>query len=353
MATAARRSDNPLTQTVEAQLFAQPYEFNFHQAVRILSSLRPGQYFGEGDDPRTDPVQIRSHISYAVPSSDLHGLQENWIPEHPPILSVNFFGISGIQGPLPQPYMELLTDRLRQKDTAFRDFLDMFNHRLVSFWYRVEKKFIPGLEHVPSEATAIGRSLLDLAGFGIPELTERIHIHNRSLINYAPLFWQRQKSVAGLQKLLMGYFKCDVGIHEFYGAWRIPPVEDQSRIGITEGTLGDLSGGRYQRLGQSMILGSKSWDNSAGLRIRLRRLSWASYLKHLPGGSGNETFRDMVRLYAGLNCIIEMRATVDAKEIPPSRLGIGLYLGQTSWITRGKGSGFKEDPDVLLLREQS
>lgn len=348
METAARRSDNPLKNTVEDDLYAQPYEFNFHQAVRILSSLKPGHHFGEGLNPKQDPVQIRSHISYAVPSSDLHSLKANRLSDYPPILSVNFFGIAGIQGPLPQPYMELLTDRLRQKDTAFRDFLDMFNHRLVGCWYRVEKKFIPGLEHVPADETSIGRSVLDLAGFGIPELTERIHIHNRSLMNYAPLFWQRQKSVAGLQKLLMGYFKCDVGIHEFYGAWRIPPLEDQSRIGVTSGLLG----ARYNSLGRSMILGSKSWDNSAGLSIRLRQLSWATYLKHLPGGSGNDTFRDLVRLYAGLNCILELRATVKRDEIPPSLLGIGLYLGQTSWLTRGNGKGFKSDPEVILMRER-
>ena len=348
METAARRSDNPLIQTTEELLYSQPYEFNFHQAVRILSSLKPGRHFGEEHLPKQDPVRIRSHISYAVPSSDLHSLQINQLPDYPPILSVNFFGIAGIQGPLPQPYTELLSDRLRQKDTAFRDFLDMFNHRLVSCWYRVEKKYIPGLEHIPSEETSIGRSILDLAGFGIPELTERVHIHNRTLLNYAPLFWQRQKSVAGLQKLLMGYFKCDVSIHEFYGAWRTPPVEDQSRIGVPSGP----NGARYNALGQSVILGSKSWDNSAGLRIRLRRLSWSTYLKHLPGGSGNDSFRDMVRLYGGLSCIIEMRATVNAKEIPSSLLGVGLYLGQTSWITRGKGKGFTVDPDVLLLRER-
>lgn len=348
METAARRSDNSVTETLEEQLYAQPYEFNFHQAVRILSSLKPGHHFGEEHHPKEDPVRIRSHISYAVPSSDLHSLQVNHLPDYPPVLSVSFFGIAGIQGPLPQPYTELLSDRLRQKDTAFLDFLDMFNHRLVGYWYRVEKKFIPGLDHISSEKTPIGRSILDLAGFGIPQLSERVHIHNRSLMNYAPLFWQRQKSVAGLQKLLMGYFKCDVSIHEFYGAWRTPPEQDQSRIGVTLGP----KGGRHNRLGQSHILGSKSWDNSAGLRIRLRRLSWSTYLKHLPGGRGNDTFRDLVRLYAGLNCILEMRATVNAKEIPPSRLGLGFSLGQTSWITRGKGQGFIEDPDVLLLRER-
>jgi len=49
---------------------------------------------------------------------------------------VNFMGIAGIQGPLPLPYTEILMSRMRQKDMAFRDFLDIFNHRLVSVFTR-------------------------------------------------------------------------------------------------------------------------------------------------------------------------------------------------------------------------
>lgn len=342
METAARRSNNPLELSLEEQLYAQPYEFTFHQAVRILSSTRDCLPFGEGNSPKEDPVWIRSHISYAAPAAELFDLSTSASLQSPPILSINFFGIAGSQGPLPQPYTELLTERLRQRDTAFRDFLDIFNHRLVSCWYRVEKKFIPGLENGEAEETSIGRSILDLAGFSNALLTDQIHIHNRSLMAYAPLFWQRQKSVAGLQKLLSGYFNCEVKIKEFFGAWRIPPEEDQSRLGIKLG--------RYNDLGRSMILGSKSWDYSAGLRLHLQQLSWNVYIHHLPGGTGNNTFKDLFRLYTGLGSILELKASVKKEEIPPSHLGNKMILGQTSWLTRGNGSGFTKDPEVFLGR---
>lgn len=339
----------PLTRrsayTLEEKLFDKPYEFDFYQAIRVLSALKPGSHsFGTGEDLKHEPVLIKSSISYALPSSDIQSLDVAPYEGQPPTLTVNFLGIAGIQGPLPQPYTELLTDRLQQKDSAFRDFLDVFNHRFVSYWYLVEKKFVLGLEQVPVDKTSIGRTLLDIAGFSHPELIGKVHLHTRSLINYAPLFWQRQRSVAGLYKIVKGYFNTDVVIKEFFGAWRTPPVEDLSLLGVKKG--------RYQTLGKSLIVGKRSWDAAAGILLTLQNLPWKTYLNHLPGESGNEAFRDLVRLYGGLGFILQLRATIKKDEIPPSYLGRQLFLGQTSWLTRGSGKGFKQNPDILLLRER-
>lgn len=371
METSARRTDNsltPYTYTIEEKLFAEPYEFDFYQIIRILSSLRKSELlpeqeeeasldpisseqplsdytsFGKGVHIRTEPACIKSSISYSVHRSDVQSLSRHFLPDHPPILTVNFLGVAGIQGPLPQPYTELLSNRLQEKDFAFRDFLDIFNHRFVSFWYLVEKKHIPGLEQVPPDTTDIGKTILDIAGFSQPILLEHLHLDTRSLLNYAPLFWQRQRSIAGLHKIIKGYFGTEVIIQEFFGAWRTPPKEDWSLLGSQKG--------RYQKLGISFIVGKRSWDASAGICLTLVDLPWSTYLKHLPGTPGNEALHDLCRLYSGLGFILDLKAILKKEEIPPAILGEELYLGQTSWITRGHGLGFKRNPHVRLLREQ-
>ena len=55
-------------------------------------------------------------------------------------LEVSFFGLFGSQGILPQHYTELMLSRLKQKDTSLVDFLDLFNHRLSSLFYRAWEK---------------------------------------------------------------------------------------------------------------------------------------------------------------------------------------------------------------------
>lgn len=351
METAARRTDYTVVPfTIEDKLFAEPYEFDFYQIIRILSSSRGRQAssepvsFGEEDYIKDEPVFIKSSVSYSVARSDVQSLRPHSLSDHPPVLTVNFLGISGSQGPLPQPYTELLSNRLQEKDYAFRDFLDIFNHRFVSFWYLVQKKHIPGLEQVPVDTTDLGKTLLDIAGFSQATLLDNVHLDARSLINYAPLFWQRQRSIAGLYKVIKGYFNTEVIIEEFFGAWRTPPPEDWSLLGTQKG--------RHQALGKSFIVGKRSWDASAGIRLTLKNLSWSQYLRHLPGTSGNQSLRDLCRLYGGLGFILDLLAILKKEEVPPSRLGQDLYLGQTSWITRGGGLGFKHNPRVRLFREQ-
>lgn len=340
MAALTRRSDY----TVAEQLFAQPYEFEYYQSIRILAALRPeSKPFGESENPKDDPVQIQSRISYATPASDIHSIFPNKYYDRPPIMTINFLGISGIQGPLPQPYMDLLVDRLQHKDTAFRDFLDIFNHRFASMWYRLQKKHIPGLQMIPAEKTAIGKIILDLAGLAGIDIERELDVHSRSILQYTPLFWQRQRNAAGLQKLLESYFKVKVSLKEFRGSWRNALPEDWTRIGRT---------GQYQYLGQSTILGKRSWDETAGVGLYLIGLPWGQYLTHLPGGHGNDAFRSLIRFYGGLNRTFELQATLKRNQIPPSYMKAGFRLGQTTWLSRGEGQGFVQDPQVLLMRDR-
>ncbi len=341
MAALTRRSDY----TIVEQLFAQPYEFEYYQSIRILAALRPdSKPFGETENPKEDPLQIQSRIGYAAPASDIHSIFPNKYYDRPPIMTINFLGIAGVQGPLPQPYTDLIVERLRHKDTAFRDFLDIFNHRLASFWYRLQKKHIPGLEMAPAEKTSVGQAILDLAGLVDINIEETLNVHSRSILQFTPLFWQRQRNAAGLKKLLEGYFKVKIHLKEFKGAWRKAPSEDWTRLGQS---------GQHHHLGQSTILGRRSWDESAGVTLHLVALSWEQYLSHLPGGHGNDAFRSLIRFYSGLDRNFDLMGTIKRHEIPPSLMASGFRLGQTTWLTRGKGEGFKQDPQVLLMRNIS
>src|SRR3954453_23918505 len=115
--------------SVQDWLLAEPYRFDFYQAVKILQILQGG-----GEPPAATPnpdlelVRFRSRASLSFPASDLQEAQTG----SPTELTVNFLGLAGALGPLPYPDTELLLEQQWRKDYAFREFLDVFHHRLIS-----------------------------------------------------------------------------------------------------------------------------------------------------------------------------------------------------------------------------
>ncbi len=337
MATIARRSDYSL----ESQLYHKAYEFEFLQAIRILEGLAPkSDSFGEGEDPRAEALQIKSRLTLSAPASDVYSLSPPQNEDKRPILTVNFLGLAGIQGPLPTPYTELIIDRIRQKDYASRDFLDIFNHRLAAFWHRIRKKNMLGMDQVSPESTMVGKIFLDLLGLNSSYLRHRLRIPDRSLLAFTPLFWQRTKSTAGLQQLLKSYFKTDIHLQEMQGNWREAIPEDLTLIGHIKG--------QYNILGQSTILGRRSWDQAAGVNIFLKKLSWKKYLTHLPGQHGHAALASLTKFYGGVQQRFEFYAKIQRQEIPPTTIGKHALLGQTTWLTRGDGQGLDNDPTIRL-----
>lgn len=342
MATVTRRSDYSL----ESQLYQEAYDFEFSQAIRILEALNPNSTsFGEGDNPLKEALQVKSRLTLSVSSSDLYSVSKPANNDGRPILTVNFLGIAGIQGPLPIPYTELVIDRVRHKDHTSRDFLDIFNHRLVSLWHRIRKKVVLGMEQIPPEKTNAGKTFLDLLGLSSPYLRHKMHVPDRSLLAFTPLFWQRSKSTAGLQQLLKSYFKTEIHIQELQGHWRQAIPEDLTLIGNIHG--------QYNCLGRSTILGKRSWDQAAGIRIFLKQLSWKKYLTHLPGQHGHAALTSLTQFYAGIEQKFTFYATVKHDEIPPLHVGRAARLGQTTWLTRGNGQGFQQNPLMRLPHDEA
>lgn len=337
MATPERRPDSAL----ESQFFAQPYEFDFHQAIRILEALKPGcAPIGEEDHPKHEAVTFSSRVTLSTSSSDIYSLKVNYKYPDRPIMKVNFLGLAGIQGPLPTPYTELLIERLRQKDTAMADFLDIFNHRLISFWHRVRKKVVLGLAQIPPEETAVGKCLLNLLGIDTSLEKGSYPIPLRSLLKYVPLFWRRPHSLSGLLTLLRGYFPYAITIKPFQGGWEKALESDLSRIGTT---------GRYNRLGQDMILGHQTWNEAQGVSITFDNLDWLDFISYLPGGRGYKALKFLCELYCDPTTKIHLKATIKSETIPHTRLGKKHFLGCTTFITRGHGQGFTTAPEVTIL----
>lgn len=338
------------------ELKARPHAFEFAQAVRLLEMLRPDAVsVGEGADPLAEPVRFRSTFGLGFPASEIQDLRPG--ADGAPELWVNFLGLGGALGPLPHPLTEWVLARIAAKDFALRDFLDLFNHRLVSIAFRARRKGRLGMEWGAPEEQRFAdylRAVIGLLGEG---LQERMAIPDRALLGYAGLLSKRPRDVVGLTVLLRDHFGVAVQVRPLRGAFRALSAERYTRLG---------SKGQNRALGETTILGTRVWDQQAGIEVCLGPLPFRSYIDFLPGRPGYQALRELVRFYVGPGLDLSITLIVQGEDIPPARLagkgdgtgsGSGAVLGQaafltlgtplrgTSTITLGVVRAFSEGPD--------
>jgi type VI secretion system protein ImpH len=333
MATPERRT----TPSIESTFLNQAFEFDFHQAVNILETMKPGCVpLGEGDDPRHEAFRMQSEILLSPPSSDIQSLEMTGTQ---PLLRINFLGLAGIQGPLPMPFTEQLLDRLRHKDTAPADYLNIFNHRLASLWHRMRKKVVLGVAQIEPEKTPAGKAFLDFLGLESKYLRGLLSVSDRILMSYAGLFWQRPRSIIGLERILGHQFDIPVAITQFYGKWRRAPEKDLTKIGMS---------GRFQVLGKSAVLGARSWEQSSGIVLTTQPLPYEVYREFLETGPRYKVVRDLTYFYMGAGTGLTLKIFINPEHIPPTRLNRLHQLGKTAWLTRGGGKGFTHPPHGMI-----
>lgn len=321
--------------TVKDILFQEPYRFEFHQAIKLLEYLYPRAIpFGETVNPLDEVVTVKSRIYLESMASDIYSLEN--VPlssDVPTILNINFMGIAGIQGPLPFPYTEMLIQRIRNGDTSLKDFLDIFNHRLSSILHRIRKQYLISLNSQVPEKTEIAIGLKAFIGIGQRALENRLHVPDRSLLDYAGLYWSQPRSAKGLESILNSYFKIPIRVDSCVGQWRPLAKDQQTRIGRK---------GQWQKLGQGAVLGTRVWDQQSHFRLYLGPLDVEKLDIFLPTGNGFERLKDLTELYVGPAMSFSVRYSV--KNPPSTQLTDKAYLGWRSWL----GSSLLSGDDVRV-----
>jgi type VI secretion system protein ImpH len=330
MATQSRRADPPL----EHLLFEEGYRFDFFQAVRVLERLSLARLpVGRSAIPSKEAVRFRSHLSLSFPPSSIYEVAHSDNGASPPEMVVAFMGLFGLTGVLPRHYTELLLERVRQKDFALRDFLDIFNHRMISLFYRAWEKYrlpvayersrsAPGADHDP-----FSRSLFHLVGMGTAGLRGRLKSADEALLYYSGLVAQQPRSASALGALLGDYFDVPVIVRQFVGAWL--RVDDENRTRLRRGDSNN-------QLGITTMLGARCWDQQAGFTLAIGPLKFQRFREFLPCESGFRAVVELTRFLVGLPLDFDVQLVLQAAEVPACRLTRpgpeALRLGWSSWL---------------------
>jgi type VI secretion system protein ImpH len=320
-------------------LQANPYGFGLFAALRVLeqSSARQPR-LGESRKASDDIVRLGQapHLSFA-PSDVALATTHDDGRFH---LEQYGFGVFGPNGALPLHLTELAYERRRHKeDGTVVDFLNLFQHRLISLFYRAWANSEPAVSLDRPETDRFRAYVGALIGLAPDSAHDADAVPDYAKLYRAGRFAQQTRSADGLEAVLVDYFGVPVEVRQFAGAWFDIPADLHCRLG-------------EQQLGISTTLGASTWQCQHKFEIVLGPLPRVDFSNFLPGAAGLTELHSLVRLYTNDEWAWQVRLLLRDVDIPGTRLGsagparhdvgdcaeggasrAGNQLGWTSWLS--------------------
>lgn len=336
------------------RLWEEPYRFEFIQAVRLLHELAHNRNpVGHDVAPNQEVVRFSVHRDLGFPASQIHDLSVASTESlTPPILTVAFIGLTGPSGVLPTHYSELVIEEAGPdgRPGPLADFLDMFHHRLVSFFYRAWERNHPHLSPHPATRASFYRYLLALLGEAIPWRGGTHLARSLDFFRHAELWAQKRRTSEGLRILLLDRLNDSEGpLHDPRNRIAVEIVPFAPRwIDLDPNQilcLGNSGAAGTSRLGAS--IGRRARDYQGRFRVRIGPLTLNQFRGLEPGPRQRQsdvrrsTYQDLVDLirhYVGPELDFEMNLILKANEVPPARLDRVVEeprLGR-SWLFAGQ-----------------
>jgi type VI secretion system protein ImpH len=318
-------------------LAAAPRRFRFDAAVRILAR-------SQRTEDATDAARFRSPAGLVYPPADV--LEVRPSAAAPPDVTVGMIGLTGPSGVLPRYYSEIVTQTVRGRSTALRDFMDLLAHRFIGFFARAGIKYRPAraaetasLRHPPAQDPVTG-VLLALTGYGTPNLAPRLAAGTEPLLHYAGLFAMRPRSAERLGAMLSDWLGMHVEVIEFAGAWLALPPDQRTRLSAS---------GVWSRLGVDAAAGVRAWDPQARIILRIGPLGLKGFQALLPDRRTLHRLVSLVRAYLGFEMGFAINPVLAARDVPPLLLNASAEppprLGWNTWVP-GPGGGVVRQQDA-------
>jgi type VI secretion system protein ImpH len=251
---------------------------------------------------------------------------------------VTFLGLTGPAGVLPGHYTELLLQRIRERDYSLRDFLDLFNHRLISLFYRAWEKYRWPIAYErsqlddPLKAPDLATNgLYCLTGLGTAGLRGRLDADDEVFLYYSGHFAHFPRSALALESLVGDHQEMPVQVRQCQGQWlHVDPGDQAAMPSVREPE------GRNNQLGVNLLVGERIWDVQSKFRLRIGPLTWREFRSLMPNGRSLRPLCQITRTYVGPGLDFDVQPLLKVEEVPRCRFTSdpeqGPYLGWNTWM---------------------
>lgn len=326
------------TNAVDLRFLENPAGLSFYQAARrVECRFAHKPRLGRAVRSVDDPLQFCQEPSLGFAPATLQRFEHQKKNAKPRLL-VNFMGLLGPQGPMPLHITEYIHDReLNHEDHTLARFFDIFNHRMISLFYRAWACHRQTVSHDRPDDDRFSVYIGSLIGIGRESLRNRDAVSDAAKLHYSGHLACQTRHAEGLRAILEDYFGIRTRIQEFIGQWITLPEMYRCRLGQSADNA---------TMGVNVVVGSQVWDCQQKFRIVMGPMNLADYERMLPGSESFAALKAWVRNYVGDTLNWELRLILKAAEVPQVHLGQSGRLGWTMWL---KSQPFEEDVSGMVV----
>jgi len=292
---------------------------NFFALLWQLDVAQGGVALGTSLRLKQDPIRLGQHAHLDFATQDCAALSEvrsrtqGCIPK----FYVQNFGLLGPNGALPLHFTEHAYNRIHHwQDRALTEFLDVFQHRAYSLFYRAWSQAQPHVRaHDSQQPNPFATQLSSLVGHGVGTHWQREAVHDHFRLGLAGHFSRRSKTQAGLLAVVRACTGMPAHAQPFQAQWLTRPV-DNAR----------------PRLGVNTLLGRRVLCVQSKVKVCLGPVDHAAYAHLLPGSPLRTTLFQATHAYLGFEFDVVFDVHIASASIPIARLGHAGALGQTAWL---------------------
>jgi len=308
--------------------------------------------------PSHEPVRFVASDRMHVPANDIAGAEagavdkkgsEQTTRDQVRVVS-NVLGLAGATPALPPPYSELQLQRRRARDYAFGHFLSIFDHRALSFFWRIAEKYSWPLMAERTRSANAGASagesggdpiqgiLVTLAGIGYEGARDRLDMRDRSLVTLVGHLADTRRSAASVETVLRTLTGLPLRVVEATPTWMAVPASEQTRIGgfaAQFAQLGQLDSEEGSQLGGAAMIGSAVLDAQHHYVVEIGPLSYSGLQDFCSRREARRRVTQICALAAGIEQRPSIRLRIATSDIPELRLGDAAQpamLGWTTWM---------------------
>ena len=283
---------------------------------------------GEDGSPLKEVIRFKTVSSLGFSLDRIKNIKSDSSKSNHYEFFVSFMGLLGVAGVLPQHYIRLSLERIKRGDDALAEFIGLFEHRLISLYYKAWGKYKLPIQYESSPVKGSDNFSSVLKGLSGFNRGKELQLY------YAGHYSRSNRPLSNLQSIVAELINTEVVIESMVGRWLPIYQKDRCQSGIY---------GKNHQLGTGIVLGRRYWDVQSKIVMTIGAISMEQYLDLAPGKPLYDLLCFAVNTYVPAHIAVgfEFRIKGFKRELTP--LGRGVQLSKNTWL-------MSQSSDILISK---